>query len=274
MSFTVFAAPGAAGDIIHVAFVADKATIAPGEDVTISAYITANGTADVSFDTSVMVGMVFDTNNFAYEVIESGTFEVQDLIEDDTYIADLWFADYETMSYAAATPCIQVKFTADADAAEGSYSFDVSEDALDTSFLHDIYVWDTDTGNVSLTGTTVEVKAAAEEPEEEVFGITSTGSALAGTDTMKDENGENVAAAGDKVVAIFSKNVSDAELAAGSYGIIFGGVRYAGQAAVPAKTAWAIKLVGSAEQLPAGNYSYGVFAGDEVVNADSAWVIE
>ena len=120
----------------------------------------------------------------------------------------------------------------------------------------------------------ISLNISKDEIVEEVFGITSTGSALAGTDTMKDENGENVAAAGDKVVAIFSKNVSDAELAAGSYGIIFGGVRYAGQAAVPAKTAWAIKLVGSAEQLPAGNYSYGVFAGDEVVNADSAWVIE
>lgn len=112
------------------------------------------------------------------------------------------------------------------------------------------------------------------EPEEEEFEITKTEAAVAGTDTMKDENGADVAAAGDKVVAIFAKNISDAELAAGSYGIVFGGVRYAGQLAVPAKTAWAIKLVGSAEQLPAGSYAYGVFAGDATVDAATPWVID
>jgi hypothetical protein len=111
------------------------------------------------------------------------------------------------------------------------------------------------------------------EPEEE-FEITKTEAAIAGTDTMKDENGADVAAAGDKVVAIFAKNVSDTELVAGSYGIVFGGVRYAGQLAVPAKTAWAIKLVGSAEQLPAGSYAYGVFAGDATVDAATPWVID
>lgn len=119
-----------------------------------------------------------------------------------------------------------------------------------------------------------KVVGGGDEPEEEVFGIVKTESAVAGTDTMKDENGADVAAAGDKVVAIFAKNISDAELAAGSYGIVFGGVRYAGQLAVPAKTAWAIKLVGSAEQLPAGSYAYGVFAGDATVDATTPWVID
>lgn len=114
----------------------------------------------------------------------------------------------------------------------------------------------------------------ADEPEEEVFEITSTGTALDANDTMKDKDGKDVVAAGDKVIAIFAKNVSDAEIAAGSYGIVFGGVRYAGQAAVPAKTAWAIKLVGSADQLPAGSYAYSIFSGDAVVEATAPWVID
>lgn len=122
--------------------------------------------------------------------------------------------------------------------------------------------------------TTATVTITSGGDDEEVFEITKTESAVAGTDTMKDADGKDVAAAGDEVVAIFAKNVSDAELAAGTYGIVFGGVRYAGQAVVPAKTAWAIKLVGSADQLPAGSYAYSIFAGDAVVEATAPWVID
>lgn len=120
----------------------------------------------------------------------------------------------------------------------------------------------------------ISLNITKEEIKEEVFEITKTESAVAGTDTMKDADGKDVTAVGDEVVAIFAKNVTDAELAAGTYGIVFGGVRYAGQAVVPAKTAWAIKLVGSADQLPAGSYAYSIFSGDAVVEATTPWVIE
>ncbi len=148
-SVTALAAP-AASDNIHVKLVADKATIAPGESVVVSAFISANGNADVVFDTVASIGVIYDTDNFTYEVTKTG-----DFIFDD--FGTIWGMDDQGMSYSPDTSCVEITFTANADAAEATYAFDVSNDPADTAFCNGFDVWDSEVGNVTLTGTSVTV---------------------------------------------------------------------------------------------------------------------
>ena len=170
--------------------------------------------------------------------------------------------DFATVNNILATLTLQK--TTDGDSATLSF---VGEG---TTFIGGDEIWVGD-GFDSLT-----IKFESGEEEEEVFGIEETAKVLEGSEMMKDATGEEVEAAGDKVVAIFAKNVTNETLAAESYGIIFGGKRYPGILAVDPGKAWAVKLVGSAEQLPTGSsYEYGIFAEgcDDVMSA-TPWVID
>ncbi len=151
--------------------------------------------------------------------------------------------------------------------ADGTYTFSLTGNTLDSG----------ENSKADMVTVPVTVTVGEEEPDEEVFEIKDTAAELAGNEKMKikdETTGElkvvdATVAAGDKVVAIFSKDIEDGnDLAAESYGIIFGGKRYPGVAEVPDGYSWAVKLVGPASKLPAGNYTYGIFAaGQEDLNA-------
>lgn len=227
-SVTAFAAGAAESDNIHVKFVADKATIAPGEAVTVSAFISANGTADVTFDTMAMFGLIFDMDNFTYEVTKSGVMTVEDYSGD---YGLLWAHADESSSYVANEACIEVKFTANEDAAEATYKFDVSEDSIDTGFSHGLFLFDPDVANVTLTGTSVEVKAAGEEPDEPVVPAGPT--ATAGTTTTDGKITEYTFEGTDAIekVLLFNEKVAGSaiteatrfKVTSGSRSQIFGG---------------------------------------------------
>lgn len=219
-SVTAFAAGAAENDNIHVKFVADKATVAPGESVTISAFISANGNADVSFDTFASFGLIFDVDNFTYEVTKEGNFLVEDYSED----YGLLWASAEAVDCAANTACVEVKFTAKADAAEATYAFDVSADSVDTGFANGLFAYSPDTDNVTLTGTTVEVKAAVvEEGPKATAGTTTTDGKITeytfeGTDAI-----EKVLLFNEKVAGSAITEATRFKVTSGSRSQIFGG---------------------------------------------------
>ena len=195
-SVTAFAAEATETDIINVTFTADKATIAPGESVTISAFISANDNADVSFDTQAMFGLIFDQDNFTYDVTYEGIMAVEDYSGD---YGLLWASVENDSSFVANEACIQVKFTANADATEKTYAFDVSEDPIDTGFAHGLFLYDPDEGNVKLTGTTVEVKAGGNDDKVTTEDTLTDGEGVVEFDYAADYVG-NKAFEGKKVI--------------------------------------------------------------------------
>lgn len=263
-----------------ITMVADSTSVKVGDEVVITVGIKGDTSGEIGMYGTAKVVPMWDVAAFEYvsSEVDSTTFE---LTASPAVATTTTASGYVTFSQ---------KVGADDELPTGDYIFGtltlkaIKEGTATISLRSSTSTKVTQVASPKATNTvelpetlTVDVEVKADEPivpDEEVFEIIKTETAVAGTDTMKDENGADVAAAGDKVVAIFAKNISDAELEAGSYGIVFGGVRYAGQLAVPAKTAWAIKLVGSAEQLPAGNYAYGIFAGEATVDATTPWVID
>lgn len=203
-SVTAFAAGAAETDNIHVKFVADKATIAPGEDVTISAFVSANGTAAVSFDTCAMFGLLFDESNFTVKEMKGTGFDVGDYSEDYGY-GYIWALDESANEHAADVACVEVTFTANAEAAEATYDFAVEADSAETGFAHGLFVYDADTQNVTLTGATVEVKASQPEPPVEDKVIVTENA-----DGTYSVSGEEATLPADAKILIYTEEKADA----------------------------------------------------------------
>lgn len=242
--------------------------VAVGENFTVSVGVTFDDVTGDSVDLlggyNIQFELYYDST--AFEFVAPATYNYGQTIADATqnalgagglnYNVDVASGD---LTVSEATPF-------------AVYTFKVLESATadeDYSFtLNNCVLLECGGVNYGEAMTTAGSSTVTVTGGEEVFEITKTATSLEGTDTMKDANGADVTATGDKVVAIFAKNVTSETLAAESYGIIFGGKRYPGIAPVPAGASWAVKLVGPADKLPAGNYAYGIFAaGCDDVNA-------
>ena len=253
--------------------------VAVGENFTVSVGVTFDDVTGDSVDLLGGYNMQFELyyDSTAFEFVAPATYNYGQTIADATqnalgagglnYNVDVASGDLTVLE---ATPFAVYTFRVLESATAGeNYSFTLNNCVLLECGGKNYGEAMTTAGSSDVT-----VKAGGGEEEEEVFGIEDTASALEGSEMMKDATGEKVAATGDKVVAIFAKNVTSETLAAESYGIIFGGKRFPGIAPVDPGKAWAVKLVGSSTQLPAGNYEYGVYAGGAEVMSDEAWVVE
>ncbi len=251
---------------------ADKTTIAAGETITVTIYNDVP-TTETYENVQAMMGNI-DYNSAEFSVSTDGVDIANVAVEaapsgmntKDASVAIMYMSPITVTS----DNLISFKFTAADTLADGEYTLE-----LNLFQIADV--------NWSTTAAASNVLTITVGEDEEVFEIdtTKTGSTDISGDTMKDAtNGNDVAATGDIVIAIFAKNVTDEVLGIGDYGIYFGKdangnlMKYPGQMEVPAKKAWAVKLVGPKGSLEAGEYTYGIYAkGQPEVISDKPWII-
>ncbi len=261
---------------------ADKESYSAGDTVTVTIY-AENNTETVKMQ-SVNAYLLYNKDNFT-EVV---SYDDNAMWDSGENFADSNFPEYNAQmvhTFSAGRPNQRLDyslsalavatFTIDSNLADGNYTF----------YLYDIAIMDGD-GNVNLNKDalihdelTITVGEAG--PIVEYFeDFAADKATLDGTAKMKDIDPEDKdkrvevdIPADAKVAAIFAKNVSTTDtLAPGSYGITFGGVKYAGQSEVKPGETWAIKLVDpEGKYFKTGNkytYTYFLPGQDPVTDKD------
>lgn len=184
--------------------VADKETVAVGEDVRLNFYVYDTVNGEIVADDSQVSNFVINYDADLLSVKSTPTAEGDCVIGTSIAGEVTYWVESIATTYSESTPFFYVDFTAkDVGIAE----FTMPEDGQ--TLINDALFWNEPIEDFDslFIGTSVEI-TSGEEEEEFAAGIEE------GTTPSADE------------VVIFAKNTTGAELAANTYGIIFGGVKF------------------------------------------------
>lgn len=233
-------------DIYPLKIKASKATVAPGETFTLTFY--ADGVTSAKTASYIGGTIEYCTDEFTVANVGEQPSFVGGLIERAYYkdnAVSILIDALSDVTTDANGVIASFNVTVADDLAEGNYTFEMYDmyyesDAVPagTDYYEDILT-------ITVTG------------GEEEFDLSYEG--------VKAEDGtvSEGFASGSKVATVFAKNETGSELAAESYGIVFGGQKYVGAAPVAAGKYWVIKLYDPTSTILVGtSYKYQTFTGD------------